>query len=256
MLKTIEDGLVLLLVYMPPIILFLYNYWNDKKYKWGKLNKNPNKTIFAFVSIFIIIVYGIISVFTENLLPFIFVLLNLRYLKKEKDRGLEDAAINKNDYDEYGFSLKKFKFFRGIKFSAISYVLTINMSIVSVIILKLLNFKLQQQEIVTIVSKLPLKYFVIMLPTMVIFAPIVEEFLFRWLLFEKILKKRVGLYAGAIISSAIFALVHFNIMAFFAIFTLGMYNCYLIQKKGYWYAVFNHLCFNSVTSIIMLFQKI
>jgi membrane protease YdiL (CAAX protease family) len=124
------------------------------------------------------------------------------------------------------------------------------------IILSASNINLKEQEIVLELMNVPLRKFVYMIPILVVFAPIVEEFTFRWLLFEKIFRPRIGFYAAAILSSVMFALIHFNLRALPVLISIGLINCYLIDKKGYWYAVFNHFVFNMVSTLYMLIQKI
>ncbi len=105
-------------------------------------------------------------------------------------------------------------------------------------------------------TNMSLNKLVFMVPVVVIFAPVLEEFVFRWIFLEKIFKSRLGVLGAALLSSLMFSLVHFNINVFFIILWIGIYNCYLIHKKGYWYAVINHAVFNSVTMISLIYSKI
>jgi membrane protease YdiL (CAAX protease family) len=66
----------------------------------------------------------------------------------------------------------------------------------------------------------------------------------------------MGVYLAAFLSSTIFAVIHFSLNAFAVILWVGLYNCYLINKKGYWYAVFNHFVFNSITIAALLTEKL
>lgn len=232
---------MLLLVYFPPLAFFV---WALRKRK---------------VNIFFLVIIGIVYIGltlfsgTQNLIPFIFVLLNIRLMRTSKENG---RIISNDSYIEFGFSIKEFKVLSALKYSGISYAITFSMSVVLTIILFVFKINLEQQKLITELVKVPLSKFLFMAPMMIIFAPVLEEFIFRWFLFEEVLSKRIGIMGGAVISSMIFALVHFNIRSFLIIFTLGLMNCYLIEKKGYWYAVFNHAVFNSVTVIVMLLQKI
>lgn len=227
-LNIIKNILVFMIVYIPPFLVFA-KFWRE-----GKRNN--------VVLILIGISYMALSLFTENLIPFIFVIINLWYIKRTDEF--------------YEFDLKNFKFFKALKMVFIFYLATIFISAIETIVLSNFKVELKQQDIVTNMASMPLGKFLIMIPIVIIFAPILEEFVFRWLIFEKIFKKRMGIYLGAFLSSFLFAIIHFSLNAFPIILWIGLYNCYLINKKGYWYAVFNHFTFNSITVAALLLQKL
>lgn len=239
-MKILQDVLILLLVYFPPLAISVV----------GLRKRKVNIFLLGVLSI----IYVGITLFTgtQNLIPFLFVLLNIRLMRTNKENV---GIMGSDSYYEFGFSIKKFKFLQGLKYSGISYAITFALSLVLSILIYILKIDLKQQQIITELMNVPLNKFIFMVPMMVIFAPILEEYIFRWLLFEEIISKRIGIISGAIVSSMIFALVHFNIRSFIIIFALGLINCYLIEKKGFWYAVFNHSIFNSITVIAMLLQK-
>ncbi|MEW9094992.1 MAG: CPBP family intramembrane glutamic endopeptidase [Clostridiaceae bacterium] len=170
----------------------------------------------------------------------------IKYIKEEWE----------DDYYSYGFSLSNFKLFKAIKYSIFSYICTIIIAMIALIIFHSFKISITEQEVVTKMTELSLKRYIINMPIIVIFAPIVEEFIFRWLFFEKIFKDRLGIYISSILTSLIFSMVHFNLMSFPSIFWIGLFNCYLIHKHGYWYAVFNHGFFNSISAFTILFQKL
>jgi membrane protease YdiL (CAAX protease family) len=240
-MNILQDVLVLLLVYFPPLGFFV----------WALRKRKFNIFLLAIIGI----VYIGLTLFTgtQNLIPSIFVLIDISLMRTSKENG---RIISNDSYLEYGFSIKEFSIVSALKYSGISYAITFGLSVILSIILYVFKINLAQQKIVTELINIPLNKFMFMAPMMIIFAPILEEFIFRWFLFEEVISRRIGLVGGAIISSMIFALAHFNIRSFTIIFTLGLMNCYLIQKKGFWYAVFNHSVFNSVTVIAMLLQKI
>lgn len=258
-IDIIKDALVFLFVYMPPFILFA-NFWREKHK--GKVPL----VLMGFL-------YIIISFFTQNLLPFIFVILNIKYLKSAENA--HDTFISeyvsfysmdyskrslsskfKGDYERFKFSLKSFNLMVGIKVTFVSYLMTILISALETILLSNFKVEAEQQEIVTWMTDMPLDKFLIMIPIVTIFAPVLEEFVFRWILFQKTFTPRIGIYLASILSSLIFAFIHFNLRAFPVLVWIGLYNCYLINKKGYWYSVFNHFMFNSVTTTILLLEKL
>jgi uncharacterized protein len=225
-----KDILVFIILIIPPLLVYI-RFWRDR---------DRSVVLIALISI----AYILAAVFTQNLMPFILVLFNIGFMK------------GKEEFKEYKFSLKGFRLRKGMKYSVFSYFVTILVAMVSISIMTNFGIPQEEQEVVKWMTDLPLDRFFIAIPVAVIFAPVVEEFVFRWFFFERLFKKRMGFIAGAVLSSLIFAFIHFNIQAFLMIMWIGIFNCYLIDKKGYWYAVFNHLFFNSVTVFALLMNKI
>jgi uncharacterized protein len=243
--KDIQNILVFIFLYIPPLIFFLEN----------SLKRGINK----FILIIISIVYLCLSISTQNLLPFIVVIINIRYLRKNTSTLGEDYRNSYeeiSDYYRFNFNIKNLKFSKALKYAMEAYGAAILVGIVVTLLLTSYNVNLKEQEIVRDLMKVSIDKFLYMIPIMIIFAPVVEEFTFRWLLFEKLFKPRLGIYFSAILSSLIFAMVHFNLRSLPVLITIGLINCYLIEKKGYWYAVFSHFFFNSINTFLMLFQKI
>ncbi|MFL0194525.1 CPBP family intramembrane glutamic endopeptidase [Clostridium sp. WILCCON 0269] len=224
-LEIIKNILVFMIVYIPPFLVFA-KFWRERKRS-------------DILLVLIGTLYIVSSVFIENFIPFVFVLINIRYIKYTSE-----------------FSIKNFKFIKALNLTVIFYIVNIGISTIQAIILTNFKVELKHQEIVTNMVNMPLEKFLIMIPVVIIFAPILEEFVFRWLLFEKIFSKAMGVYLAAFLSSIIFAMIHFSLNAFAVILWVGLYNCYLMNKKGYWYAVFNHFVFNSITVVALLIGKI
>lgn len=232
MAEYLKNTVVYIFIYLPPLIMF----WNV----WKRREKSK------FVLLFISIIYIVISLFTQNLVPFIFTIINIIYMKKEESFH----------YRYYKFNFQNFNVFKALMFSIFSYVVTILVAVIALNIFSSYQIPIKDQEIVEIMSKVPLKRFVFMMPITMVFAPVVEEYVFRWLIFEKILKKPMGTLISTLLSSIMFAVIHFNMKSFPAILWIGIFNCFLIHKKGYWYAVFNHSFFNSVSTVAILLQKL
>lgn len=231
-LNLIKNLIVFVVLYIPPLAVF-WSFWTSK---------GRSKFLLFIMSI----IYLVLSLFTQNLLPFILVLICIKYIREQWEE----------DYYDYGFSLNDFKLFKAIKYSALSYICTLIIAIIALNVFYNFKIPIKEQEVVTRMTELSLKRYIITMPIIVIFAPIVEEFVFRWLLFEKIFKHRFGIYISSILTSLIFSMVHFNLKSFPAILWIGLFNCYLIHKQGYWYAVFNHGFFNSISAFTILFQKL
>ncbi|HBC95706.1 MAG TPA: CPBP family intramembrane metalloprotease [Clostridium sp.] len=227
-LDIVKDLLVFVLVYLPPLLIFAKFWRKDKRSK--------------IVLLIISVLYIVLAIFTGNLIPFIFVVISLWYMK-----GTDES---------HEFDIKNFDIFKALNMVFIFYVTVFFISAVEMAVLSNFKVELRQQEIVTHMANMPLGKFMLMIPVVIIFAPVLEEFVFRWLIFEKIFVKRIGVYMGAFLSSLLFAAIHFSLNAFPIILWIGLYNCYLIHKKGYWYAVFNHFAFNSITVAALLIQKL
>lgn len=225
-----KEILVFLLLVIPPLLVYI-RFWRER---------DKSVVLISAIST----AYILAAIFTQNLMPFILVLFNIALMK------------GKEEFEKYGFSLKGFDFLEGIGCSLFSYLVTILVAIASVSVMTYFGIQQQEQEVVKWMTDLPLEKFWIAVPIAVIFAPVVEEFVFRWFFFEKLFRKRLGFASGALLSSLIFAFIHFNIQAFPMILWIGLFNCYLIDKKGYWYAVLNHLFFNSITVFALLMSKI
>lgn len=258
-IDILKDILVLVFVYLPPLLVF-GKFWRERK---------RSKLLLVLIGI----LYLILSLLTQNLIPFIFVLFNIKYLKAADktnslfrsndilifNRDYNKTGITssiKGDYDRFKFNIKNFNIITAVKLAFLSYVVTILISAIEIPIISKFEIEVNQQEIVTLMANMPLKQFLIMIPVIIIFAPILEEFVFRWLFFEKIFTPRVRVYLSALLSSIIFAFIHFNVRAFPLLLWIGLYNCYLIHKKGYWYSVFNHFAFNAITTMALLFEKL
>ncbi|WP_346887830.1 CPBP family intramembrane glutamic endopeptidase [Clostridium sp. UBA1056] len=241
-LKLLGNLFIIFMIYILPLLFFL---------KTMVLERN-SKLIKTLVCMAYILLYLILPELYTNMLPFIliiFILINWT-----------NSQYTYEDYITYRFSLSKFKLSKGIKYVAITYGLTLIGGIIWYIIMFIFNIPIEQQEVVALLSSYDLISFVITIPFTVIFAPVVEEFAFRYLLYGKFLRKRLGGKIGFILSASIvsilFASIHFSISAFATLFIISFFNCYLIEKKGFWYSVFTHLFVNGVSTAFLLLQKI
>ena len=239
-LDFIMNILVIFLIYILPFFAYIYILgYKEKKFKIISL-----KTIIATIVYILIVIFSpsIIS----NIFPFIISIIIIINMKKEK-------II---DYEKFQFNLKKVKFLNVLKYCVMTYLLSIVVSLIWNIILKFLGIEMKTQPVINILSGYSLLKFLISVPSVVIFAPVLEEFIFRYIIFEKILNKHINVIVSAILTSLLFAGIHFSLSAFAILFSLSMINCYLIHKKGYWYSVGTHIFLNSISTIILLIGKI
>jgi uncharacterized protein len=246
MLRYLQNLLVFIFLYIPPLLFFIR----------CSLKRGINRFLIFSITVF----YLILAIYTQNLMPFILVLLNIRFIRKADNGLLTDGHRNyvgmSEEYVKYNFDIRSFKLLKAIKYAFITYGAAIVVNIIVNILITLYKLDLKEQEIVSQLYNGTLGQLLYMIPIMLIFAPVVEEFIFRWLLFEKVFKPRVGIFIAAVVSSLMFSLVHFNIRVFPILLIISFSNCYFIHKKGFWYAVFNHFVFNSVSVFAMLYEKI
>ena len=86
----------------------------------------------------------------------------------------------------------------------------------------------------------------------VLIAPITEEYVFRGLLYPAI-RDRSTRFVGALVSSALFGLVHMSWTAGPALFCLAMLLCWLYERTGsVWPGILVHVLINA-TSLLPLF---
>jgi len=77
-------------------------------------------------------------------------------------------------------------------------------------------------------------------------APIVEEVIFRGFIFAG-LRERFGWQISALISSLLFAAIHFQLTAFLPITILGLIFAFLYQRSGsIWPAIIMHVSSNAI----------
>jgi len=85
-----------------------------------------------------------------------------------------------------------------------------------------------------------------------ILAPLIEEFLFRGVLYP-LLKKHVGVFWGCVLSSLAFAVSHQNLRSFVVLFLLGAFLTYSYEKNNnILVPMTSHAFFNALMLGIML----
>lgn len=80
-------------------------------------------------------------------------------------------------------------------------------------------------------------------------TPVLEELLFRGVVFGR-LRRRMGMWTSVLLSSLIFAALHFNIVQFIYAFLLGIVFALYVEKTGKLYpAVLAHMTANAIAVI-------
>ncbi|MDF2673670.1 MAG: family intrarane metalloprotease [Clostridiales bacterium] len=223
---------VLALLALPPWFVF-------RKYVKDRINR--------YLLILMFIIYIGITLFTEQLMPFILVIFIFIFM----GRFRED-----NELTYYFRPLKKKKL-EILLYSIVFMFLSKLVSAVFVLIInQVFHIELESQEIMDMFLKGSWLAIIALTVLTVVIAPVLEEFIFRHILYGGISKK-IGKIAAAIISSLLFTLLHYNLAGVVAFFAVGIYNCYLYEKYGYRAAVINHSIFNlSSTAIIILIKAL
>lgn len=240
--KLLGNLFIIFMIYILPLVFFLKAIFIERN----------SKLIKTLVTISYIVLYFLLPELYTNILPFILIIFIIISWMNSKNRN--------EDYITYEFSLSNFKMSKGIKYVCINYVLVFVCSTIWYSILASFNISIEEQEVVNLLSSYDLVSFITTIPFTVVFAPVVEEFVFRYLLYGELLRKRLrgklGFIISAVITSILFASLHFSFSAFATIFAISFFNCYLIERKGFWYPVFVHLIFNGVSTSALLLQKI
>ncbi|MEE9413875.1 MAG: type II CAAX endopeptidase family protein [Acidimicrobiales bacterium] len=94
---------------------------------------------------------------------------------------------------------------------------------------------------------------VILVLVVVVGAPVVEEIFFRGFL-QTTLERRIGSRGAWLIASAVFAVVHFQVLQFPALFMFGLLAGFIYNKYDrLGPAIWTHVGFNAVTVMYLVF---
>lgn len=194
--------------------------------------------------------YWIGAIFTENLFPFIAVLLLLsRYHIPYK----EDSYLRDINIWDFSWSYLVNVSIMTLIFKA---VLTIVNALYVYILNYFANFNIKPQEVVIDFYESGFWPRLILFFLIVVFAPFVEEYVFRYFLYDKLFLPKMPAVFAAILSAVIFTLAHYNASGIPSFFGLALFCNYVYEKKGYFAAVIAHLTFNLSTVILLLFVKV
>lgn len=225
------------LIVNTPIYLQLYRvFLKDKK---------------PFAIIILTILYWFGAIITENLIPFIAVLLLLYRYHLIGDEG-----------ENYIRDINVWRFEKSsiLNVAVMTLIVKTLLTIVNAIYISILDYfikgEVQPQEIVTdfYESRLWIKF--ILFFVIVIFAPFVEEYVFRYFLYDKIFLPRMPRAFAAFLSAVIFTIAHYNLSGIPSFFGLALFCTRMYEKKGYFAAVTVHMTFNLSTVVMLLFAQL
>lgn len=214
---------------------------------WAVFRGYVKDRINRYLLILMFILYIIVTLFTEQLMPFIIVIFIFIFMRRYR---AEDEITY------YFRPLKKNKF-KIVLYSIVFMFLSKLVSTIFVMIINLVfHIELESQEILDMFLEGSWLSIIALSILTVIIAPVLEEFIFRHVIYGRISKK-TGKIAAAIMSSLLFSLLHYNLAGVVAFFAVGIYNCYLYEKYGYRAAVLNHSIFNlSSTAMIIIIKML
>lgn len=219
MIKTLINILLIICLNIP---IFL------EMYKHILRRKN------ILFQIIITMIYWITAFITQTLaaLTAIIYLYIVFYRKTKPEENLREINIwNINTGDAVKVSIM----------TIFARILILVINLVYVMVLdKLTSCSIKPQDVITYYIGAELWLKGILAVEIALIAPIVEEFVFRFFLYDKLLVSKMPGYIAAIISAAVFSLVHFNVAGIPTFFGLGLFCAYIYEKKGYWGAVIAH----------------
>jgi CAAX amino terminal protease family. len=240
-IKFIIDFMILMLIALPPFLYFF------------RYICNRTKNILIRTVVFII--YWGSTLLISNLVPAVVVVF-LIWRSKAGYRSSEGEYRKfylGGNGSKWDFSFRSF-----ITVAVWGIVIKTAVTYANeIVVLMLQYFKvpMESQEVINEFINAGMWGSIVYFIVIVFCAPIVEEFVFRFWIYDRLLKKRVGAWISAVLTSMLFMIAHFNIQGAFAFFLIGIVNCYLYDKKGYWAAVANHFMFNFSTVIVLIAVK-
>lgn len=129
-------------------------------------------------------------------------------------------------------------------------VILLGINVINNLIMMALDVDVQAMQFSDLLASLDQP--AILLVTGILFAPLVEESIFRGFLFGG-LRHKWGWMKAALVSSAIFGAIHMSIAAFIPTFCLGFLFAYLYQKSNsIWPGIILHTLINSVSLCALL----
>lgn len=225
------------LIVNTPIYLQLYRVF--------LINKKPI-TIISLTAL-----YWFGAIFTENFIPFIVVILLLYRYHLHK---VDDGESYMRDIDVWRFDRHSV-----LNVTIATLVAKVLVTIINAIYINMLSLivktEIQPQEVVTDFYESGFWPRFVLFFVIVIFAPFVEEYVFRYFLYDKLFLPRMPRGFAAFLSAIIFTTAHYNLSGIPSFFGLALFCTYMYEKRGYFAAVTAHMVFNLSTVILLVFIK-
>lgn len=164
--------------------------------------------------------------------------------------------------------MDRFEVMRGTRMKMINIKVILWALLLSLILLPITNFfNLLSQLLVPNDIVARVEYFSMLTGTVVwekplwlnllymaVLPAVVEEFLFRGVLFQGF--RNCGLFKTAVMTSLMFALAHGNLNQFLYAFAIGLFLAYVVEASGSVYtAMLVHTCINSATVLLIYLER-
>ncbi|HYE84413.1 MAG TPA: CPBP family intramembrane glutamic endopeptidase [Clostridia bacterium] len=233
-----------MVVYESFILIFTFLLLNIPVFI--SLYKFVFKELNIYAKLAICVFYWVSAFITHELAPFIGVLILLSRVHGKEDNDIEIRDIN----------IWKIKFKDAVNIAGAALVFKLVISQLNRIYVDILSIyfglQVEPQEIVKEFAVEELYYKMLLFALVVILAPFVEEYIFRYYIYDKLLLPRMPSLAAAVISSALFTLLHLNISGIPTFFGLGLYCTLMYEKKGFYGAVITHVVSNLATAVLLM----
>lgn len=226
------------------IIIFTFLVINVPVYV--SLEKYFFKDLNTYLKLLVGLIYWFLAFFTQQLIPFIGVVLLLY-----KVHSRENPDYGMRDFNIWTISFGSLASVAG---AAVVFKLLINQlnNLYVFILTGPMNVEAKPQEIVGEFARGGFIYKMALFALVVVLAPFVEEYVFRYYIYDKLLIPKMPSFAAALISTALFTLLHYNISGVPTFFGLGLFCTFMYEKKGFYGAVTTHMVSNLMTAIFLI----
>ena len=132
-----------------------------------------------------------------------------------------------------------------IKFSVINLIISWPLIVLTSLFSMFLFSEFEEQEIVT---KLKTDMNISLLLSSIIIAPVLEEIYFRKIVY-RILKKKIGVFIGIVISSCMFGIIHYNLYSFGTLFLISIICTINYENTG---RIIHSILIHSFFNLVMI----
>jgi membrane protease YdiL (CAAX protease family) len=204
------------------------------------------KDLNPFAKFSVSILYWVSAFLTHELIPFIGVIILLFKVHNKAENKMQMRVT-----DTWSIGYIDIAFVAGTALVFKIVISQVNRLYVNIIKMYL-EMEVKPQEIVEEFAAGELYYQLLLFVLVVVLAPFVEEYIFRYYIYDKLLLPRMPAVAAAIIASALFTLLHFNVSGIPTFLGLGLFCTFMYEKKGFYGAVITHVVSNLVTAALLM----
>lgn len=214
-----------------PVYLELYKHGLKQKPLWLK-------TVTT-------VLYWLLAVLTQTIAAFIGILylFILYYKKEEKNELIRSTNI---------WNIRLWDIVKTVLLTVGARILLVPISYgFMILLIRFFSLEMVPQDIVVTYSRGSLLLRLLLGLDIALIAPVVEEFVFRHFLYDKIFFPKMPRFVAALFSAGLFTILHFNVAGVPTFFGLGLLCTFVYEKKGYWAAVTAHSTSNIITLLLI-----